>query len=457
MSNTYNNVIDEELSPNQTLYCEGLGETIKIIELIGFGGQSHVYKVSTSKGIMALKLLFKMCSSEGDAERIKKIINNPIDSELFIWPKYFIKYNERIGYLMDLILEDYTFISIYDHFSNVNTPVEIFSNISNYLTCAINIAKGIYLIHKNQYIYNDLSYNNVYINPDNGKVLFIDNDNICPNLTNTNLRGTKGFIAPELIENSNNETPNRYTELYSLAVLIFYLLFFILPLVDNNCEADDDYEIKTFGKNAIYLFEDENNILKYLYSNEKWIGELWNLYPKSLTDLFRKCFTTALSNRNARVGHLEWIESLYHALGTSYICPHCGFIHFIETDELQRRGYKPICSETNKVVYLPIIKIQTGNKLRYIVLNDQTKLYKRYFKNYSDYLCDDTDEGLIVKYNNSCLTIINHFPEEEVEVYYLNCRTNQKYKFNYQYIVENIEPGDKIFVGGTQCVIAIPR
>ncbi len=108
------------------------------------------------------------------------------------------------------------------------------------LKACIGICDGFHQVHAGGFSYKDISDANIVINPDNGKILILDNDNITPNLQSGGVKGTPKFMAPELVSGQINR-PCRTTDLYSLAVLLFELLMVEHPLEGNfhgKCEAD---------------------------------------------------------------------------------------------------------------------------------------------------------------------------------------------------------------------------
>ena len=77
--------------------------------------------------------------------------------------------------------------------------------------------------------YQDISFGNLFFNPDNGDVLICDNDNVSfDNSKPGGVLGTPGFMAPEIVR--GEKRPSKDTDRYSLSVLLFYLFMVNHPL-----------------------------------------------------------------------------------------------------------------------------------------------------------------------------------------------------------------------------------
>ena len=73
------------------------------------------------------------------------------------------------------------------------------------IDAALNIVSAYRILHNNGYCYQDLNNGNFFINPDTGRVLICDNDNVAPDGTHTGIIGKPGYIAPEIILGQKEE------------------------------------------------------------------------------------------------------------------------------------------------------------------------------------------------------------------------------------------------------------
>ncbi len=441
---------------DQVIYCDALGENIRIIEKIGSGGQAEVYKISTSTGYYALKIWYSRLCSKESLESLKKLVDNPINSDLFIWPKYIFEYGKRFGYIMDLIPDDYISISkfLYDKTVSDNIIDNIdgdFSrNIRHRILWSINIAKALSIIHRHQDSYKDLSLNNIFINIYNGKILYIDNDNITPNFESNGARGTPEFIAPEIIE--SNHKPDRLSDVFSLAIIIFYMLTSNHPFqgnyqnIDFSNYSDDEFNKKIYGYEACFIFSDLNDLYRHINANQEFIASLWQLFPETLRNKFHYNFTIGINSMGSRTSSTEWMKTLFNALSSAVICPYCGEIHFFEPDDLRNQSFKPVCGDCNNTICLPIVRI---DKSKYVLLNNNDVLYRGYFS------LDDNETDIAFKVEYECgrLSLINMI--YDAKVYYNNQIVPS------DYIINDIKSGDKIYIINKnrkiECYIAIPK
>ena len=98
----------------------------------------------------------------------------------------------------------------------------------------------------------------MFFDPDTGDVLICDNDNVSANgIDNSSVYGTPRFMAPEIV--MGQAKPSRNTDLYSLAVLLFYMFMMGHPL-EGKLEAEikcmDIHAMnKLYGKNPIFIYD----------------------------------------------------------------------------------------------------------------------------------------------------------------------------------------------------------
>jgi serine/threonine protein kinase len=90
-------------------------------------------------------------------------------------------------------------------------------------TAGFELADNFFKLHSKGLCYRDISFGNVFFNPDNGRVLICDNDNVDIDQTGkqSGVLGTPRFMAPEIVR--GEATPSTRTDLFSLAVLLFYI------------------------------------------------------------------------------------------------------------------------------------------------------------------------------------------------------------------------------------------
>ena len=302
---------------------------------IGEGGQGAVYIVDYKGKEYALKWYLSnyLKSLKPNYKKFySNLSNNVINgapSNSFLWMKAVAitgKKSKGFGYLMDLRPDNYV------EFTKFIKAKEKFSSTKVVLNAAINVINAFQSLHRMGLSYQDLSPGNFFIDKHTGEVLICDNDNVAPNGQNLGVGGTPGYMAPEVILGA--EKPSTNTDLFSLAVIIFELLFLSHPLEGaNTCKypcLTPKVEQEIYAINPVFVCSDVNKVnapVKGLCSN---LINLWPTYPNYIHDIFKKAFSEdALKNPSKRLSEREWKEILYKLYDDSIECPRCKDLNFV--------------------------------------------------------------------------------------------------------------------------------
>lgn len=264
------------------------------MNLLGAGGQGEVYDVECDGKHYALKWYFKGSATARQKKLLEEIIAKGAPDSSFLWPMELIvpSQGNLFGYIMPLRPKNYK--SIVDLMKNRVNP-------SFYVICrtAFNLTKGYRNLHIAGAKYQDISFGNLFFNPDNGDVLICDNDNVSyGNSKPGGVLGTPGFMAPEIVR--GEARPSRDTDRYSLAVLLFYLFMVNHPL-EGKQEAsikcmDVAARVKLYGTDPIFIFDPDNKTNRPVPGIHDNANIYWPLYPEQLRQLFIKSFTVGLNN-----------------------------------------------------------------------------------------------------------------------------------------------------------------
>src|SRR5581483_632859 len=96
-------------------------------------------------------------------------------------------------------------------------------------TAGLELAHSYLQLHARGLCYRDISFGNVFFDPESGEVLICDNDNVAVDgQASAGVLGTPRFMAPEVVR--GEALPSTQTDLFSLAVLLFYLFMVHHPL-----------------------------------------------------------------------------------------------------------------------------------------------------------------------------------------------------------------------------------
>ena len=145
-------------------------------------------------------------------------------SDRFLWPLDLVSTarNPDYGYLMPL--RESRFKGIVDLMKRRAEP-----SFRALCTACFELAHHYMLLHSKGLSYRDISFGNVFFDPKTGEVRICDNDNVTVNgETAGGVAGTPRFMAPEIVR--GQAKPSTETDLFSLAVLLFYMLFMHHPL-----------------------------------------------------------------------------------------------------------------------------------------------------------------------------------------------------------------------------------
>ncbi len=340
-------------------------------KMLGAGGQGEVYEVlcENDKKKYALKWYYKHTATSRQKKILDKLIERGKPDDCFLWPQDLIrkKKGEPFGYIMPLRPSGYK--SIVDLMKRKAEP-------SFYHLCraAYNLTRGYQMLHKAGYQYRDISFGNVFFDPDTGEVVICDNDNVVPNGTlDGGVYGTPRFMAPEIVRGEKKSSRN--TDLYSLSVLLFYMFMLNHPL-EGKLEAkircmDIHAMNKLYGTDPVFIWDpaDQRNRPLPGYQDNAII--YWDLYPKALKDLFIRSFTTGLSEPGKRVTENMWLSVFSNLMSGLMICSDCGAEIFYDKDR-EENDIPHVCWNCGKEIKVPSRLVIGKNS---IILTSKTKLY----------------------------------------------------------------------------------
>lgn len=298
------------LTPGTILYTT-TGEPIQVNRYIDEGGQGFVYGVIYQGKPHALKWykpnVFKSNESKfyENLEKNAGIEKSP--SKNFLWPKAVTqKMNGSFGYIMDLLPSNYYTIGKY------NLNLAHFPSFRVMIDAALQMVNSYRILHNMGLAYMDLNDGNFAINPQNGHVLIMDNDNVTINNKPAAVKGTPRFMAPEIV--TGEGIPNKYSDRFSLAVLIYLLFTNNHPLEGKRYLVPgftNAMGIQLYGSQASFMMDPDNQINgpdPIIHENS--IG-LWNELPDYMKDIFLAAFSQeSIHNPMARPLELQWLQAL---------------------------------------------------------------------------------------------------------------------------------------------------
>lgn len=315
------------------VYIKELDMICNIERELGSGTQGRVYSlICPDNSNLVLKWYFANMATVEQHEILESLINTKSPSEKFLWPLGIVEHSNKSGFGYVMPEKGNRFKSFTLWLSRRIEP-----SFRILLTTCFEICEAFHALHSKGLCYQDLSLNNIYFDPLNGEIRIGDTDNIVVNGSNKGgVIGTPKFMAPEII--TGKALPNTQTDLYSLAILLFYILFLNHPL-----EGKKETEIRSldlpamerlYGVDPVFIFDPENNS-NYpdpVYHQNAVI--FWKVYPESFKNLFVRAFTAGIRDPlNGRVRETEWQIALTEMRDSIFYCFECGSENFLQMGE----------------------------------------------------------------------------------------------------------------------------
>lgn len=344
------------------------GSSALVTEKLGEGGQGIVYRVKLDNGEeRALKWFFI-----GYLKEPLKFYNHLADnikagapSDAFVWPEQLTKYvnGETFGYTMKIFPHEYKSFSKY-----LLARVQ-FASVTAMVNAALNIVAAFKALHLKGYNYQDLNDGNFSIDPNSGKVLICDNDNVVGHGKASGVLGKPRYMAPEVVR--HEKKPDVETDRYSLAVILFMLLIGDHPLEGKKTNYPvftNKYDMRIFGTEPLFIFDAKDNSNAPHPALHKNALKMWKLFPRFVQDAFLQAFSqeSLLKGQN-RLLENEWFNILMRLKSSIVRCPNCGEEIFLESDKptlcsgtckqkLMAAGYLKFPRRANREVTVPIFK-----------------------------------------------------------------------------------------------------
>ena len=310
---------------------------------LGSGGQGSVYLVKYNGKPKALKWFHikKQLMSQEFRDNLKKNIMDGSPDPRFIWPLDMTDdYQGSYGYIMDLKPEGYYELT---DFLTLNV---CFKSFKQAVDACLNIVASFRNLHNKGYSYQDLNDGNFFIDPDTGRVLIADNDNVAPDKTTTGILGKARFMAPEIVLRTN--MPDVHSDRYSMAVIIFLCLCLNHPLEGKRTLSTimtDQYARHIYGSDAKFIMDPEpnpNGAVERIHSN---VLSVWPYLPTFVRQTFLRAFSEdALKIPQKRLTEIEWIQMLVR-LRSSIVSCQCGNQVFVDDGQSET-----VCDNCGKIV-----------------------------------------------------------------------------------------------------------
>lgn len=369
--------MNQLLNRGQKVVTEMSGCECEVGAYLGGGGQGEVYRATLTGKPVALKWYFSHNATAEQRTILETLVRKGAPSESFLWPLdlAFAEGRPGFGYLMQL--RDDRFRSLFDLMKRTVEP-----SFKALLTTAIKLSHSFHQLHAKGFCYCDISFGNVFFAPDTGDVLICDNDNVVVDGSETGIRGTPDFMAPEIVR--GEKTPCIATDRFSLAVLLFYLLHIAHPLFGKRVTQIHALDLparrELCGENPVFIFDPEDRSNEALPKEQDPLGEsganaclFWPIYPHFVRETFTKAFTEGVRDpENGRVMETVWQMIMSRARDSLFYCPSCDSENFYDPSSAGEGGGGKPCWQCARPLRWPP-RIRIGKHV--IMLNHDTQLF----------------------------------------------------------------------------------
>ncbi len=366
----------------EAVRAEPSGMRCEVGQFLGAGGQGEVYRAKIGDKPVALKWFFPHIATEELESSITTLTQIGPPTEKFLWPMEMTYAQGVKGFGYTMPLREPRFKNIVDLMKRRIEPT--FRALA---TAGLELSHSYLQLHSKGLCYRDISFGNAFFDPGTGEILIADNDNVAVDKqAQSSVLGTPRFMAPEVVRGES--LPSTQTDLFSLSVLLFYMLMVHHPLegkkeLSIKC-LDLPAMTKLYGTEPLFIFDPQDN------SNEPVPGyhdnalAFWPIYPQFLRDLFTKAFTDGIRDpQNGRVRESEWRAAMVRLRDSIVYCSKCGMENFYDTDALKAAGGKPgSCWSCKTDIVLPP-RIRVGQSV--VMLNYDTKLFPHHIDDRQSY------------------------------------------------------------------------
>lgn len=352
----------------------------RVTKLLAEGGQGQVARVQSKDGQdLALKWYHASAATAEQRAIIQKLCETPprgLPSTIrYLWPLEIVVLAEpadgaahAFGYVMPFLD-----LSAYANINDLRDKQVSHPPLARLCRISARLVEAIEHLHASGFVYGDINHNNLMFDPTTAEVVIFDNDNVRPNKSEIGIQGTPNYMAPEL--GLGRERPSTDTDLFSLAVLLYYLWVWEHPF-----EGKRTLKVICWDNPAIYKFfyqepvfhlhpTDLSNTARGSADFATGVARWEKFCPDPLKSAFLRSFTEGALNPNARVRLSEW-RRIFRRMGLNYHnCLPCGRSNYVE--KVPEGFTCTFCGHSNSVPWIEwtphvtteAIPISAGTKL----------------------------------------------------------------------------------------------
>lgn len=301
-----------------------------VAALLGEGGQGSVYEVRLPDGgAAALKWYHPHTATVFQRQLVAELVERGAPNGRFLWPEALVQSPELPGFGYVMPLRPKQFVGLAALLTGA-----VDASLRTVCTIGYQLADSFVVLHTQGLCYRDISFGNVFFDPATGDTLICDNDNVgIDGRSQTAVMGTKRFMAPEIV--CGDARPSTNTDLYSLSVLLFYLLMVGHPLLGlrelDHPVWNEHAETQLFGEHPIFVFDPDDTSNRPAPGVHDTVVANWEIYPLSLRQMFVRAFTDGLGDpANGRVRDSQWRGELIRCRDLLRPCRRCAAMNFFD-------------------------------------------------------------------------------------------------------------------------------
>lgn len=354
------------------------GRTAEVIRFIGEGGQGTVFEVAIDgeSEHMALKWYFAATGTDRQRSAIRDLVRRGAPNSRFLWPTEIVELDHipAFGYLMPLRPAGHQTLA-----ALLKGRIETRSAVRT--TLCREIANSFLNIHSQGLCYRDISFGNIFFDPDTGRILVCDNDNVAiDDGSPSPVLGTRKFMAPEIVRGESE--PSTFTDLWSLSVLLFYILVVGHPLLGRRELAfeawDEQAEVDMFGRDPLFVFHPSDGRNRPHADHHGAMTANWQTLPVQVRQLFTQAFTEGVMNPHRRVGESVWQRAMSRLEDSIFVCRRCGAENFFDGEQPNAR-----CWACADLLGSPIRLLFPNG--RAVVIGDRARIWQHHTARFPNY------------------------------------------------------------------------
>jgi eukaryotic-like serine/threonine-protein kinase len=360
------------LQRGQRVRTEGSRIECEVREYLGGGGQGEVYGTIMAGRAVALKWYLAASATARQRASLEFLIRKGPPSDRFLWPLELVSSSGVAGFGYVMPLRESRFHGIADLMRRRIDP-----SFRALATAGFELAHSFLQLHSRGLCYRDISFGNVFFDPESGEIAVCDNDNVAVDGDAAGgVLGTPRFMAPEVVR--GDASPSTQTDLFSLAVLLFYMFMVHHPLEGRRELAIHSFDLpamtRLYGTHPLFVFDPVDRSNEPVPGFHDNVLRSWPIYPQFLRDLFTRAFSDGIRDpAHGRVRESEWRAAMVRLRDSILYCRYCGAENFFCSSASPHAQSTSVACWACGLALPGPLRLHIGHNI--VMLNHDTRLY----------------------------------------------------------------------------------